>query len=173
VQGRTTLSYLKPFKQCVGADGDTYRTVLHWHGKGAVSSSNAFLNGQKIRNDVDFFQNVKTGAGVVYGTVETSRTVGGPATASGTMQVVWDGANGTGQIVLHARAAPAAGGVFVFNALFHIRPPSGKRIDVDIVFGTRSTYDAVERQRVHQRRGVRLAEECKLDRTTDTASGSS
>ena len=142
VQGSTTLSYRKPFKDCVGADGAMYRQVLHWKGKGTLSSNNAFLNYQKISNDVDFVQNVKSGVGVVYGTVAIARTVGGPATAKGTMQAVWHGNTASGQIILRALAGSEAGSVFVLNSVFHLRPPTSTGIDVDIVFGKAAGFTA-------------------------------
>jgi hypothetical protein len=133
LQGHTTLLYRKPFIRCVGADGARYRQVLNWVGTGTARSNDARLNGQRIVDNVDFFQNLNTGVGVVEGTLKTlnrSRHI----TGTGTLTAVWHGDNGEGQVVIHPVGTRSALRVFILNVELHLRSVSNG-IAVDIVFG--------------------------------------
>src|SRR6266516_3803217 len=135
LRGHATLRYRKPFTRCTGGDGSAYRQVLNWVGRGTVHSKAPGLDGQKIVDNVNFFQNVDTGVGTVVGTVRTKNA--GRRTGAGTLAGVWQGNNGRGQIVIH----PVGGSpleLAILNVGLHLRKVS-KGFAVRVVFGGSSS----------------------------------
>ena len=142
VRGRTTLIYRRPFITCPGAGGQPYRQVLRWIGRGTLHSTDRFLDGQKVVDNVNFLQNASTGTGVVSGSFKTYRvTRSGPRLRTfGTFVGVWHNRQGRGQIVLR-RVGRRPRSLFILNAALRLRSVAAGTA-VDIVFGRRASFGA-------------------------------
>jgi hypothetical protein len=132
--GSVTLFYAKPFTSCTGADGDTYNEVLNWKGHGTVQSTYPLLNGKRMTDNVDFFQNDKTGKGIVRGSVSLFK--GSTRIATGTLAAAWRGNVGGGQIILN----PTSGGFYVLNAELKLEQVTNG-FNVEIVFGKNAPFN--------------------------------
>ena len=132
--GDVTLFYAKPFMTCTGADGHTYRQVLNWKGHGTVHSTYPLLDGKRMTDNVDFFQNADSGKGIVRGTVNLYN--GSNRIATGTFAGSWRGNVGGGQIILN----PNGGGFYVLNTEMRLQTVSNG-INVHIVFGKNAPFN--------------------------------
>jgi hypothetical protein len=144
--GSVTLFYAKPFVTCTGADGDQYRQVLNWKGRGIVHSTYSFLNSRKLTDNVDFFQNVDSGKGLVTGTVELLDVTAASAkqVGAGTLTAALRHNVGSGQITIQ----PSAGGLYVLNAELRLTKVSNG-FDVHFVFGKDASFSVPPNPAAH------------------------